>query len=266
MRDLYKSDTAWNIVLLRYFNPVGASRPVTEREREREREREALRIGCHGRGSPTGRVSSRRHSRAESRRRRHAGAHKSGMIGEDPKGIPNNLMPFIQQVRRAQTALRRSSLAPQEHEHMRARNPQVAVGKREALSIFGSDYNTKDGTGVRDYIHVVDLAKGHTAALKKLEIAPGCVTYNLGTGVGYSVLEMLKAYEKASGKTLPYKMADRRPGDVGVCFGDASLAKAELGTCAAHARTPARPHARTPVGSRSPLPSRHSMLLPDVRC
>jgi len=152
LRDLYKSDTAWNIVLLRYFNPVGA--------------------------------------------------HKSGMIGEDPKGIPNNLMPFIQ---------------------------QVAVGKREALSIFGSDYNTKDGTGVRDYIHVVDLAKGHTAALKKLEIAPGCVTYNLGTGVGYSVLEMLKAYEKACGKTLPYKMADRRPGDVGVCFGDASLAKAELG-------------------------------------
>ena len=151
------------------------------------------------------------------------------MIGEDPKGIPNNLMPFIQQVRRAQTALRRSSLAPQEHEHMRARNPQVAVGKREALSIFGSDYNTKDGTGVRDYIHVVDLAKGHTAALKKLEIAPGCVTYNLGTGVGYSVLEMLKEYEKASGKQLQHKLADRRPGDIAVCYGDASLALKELG-------------------------------------
>jgi len=130
------------------------------------------------------------------------GAHKSGLIGEDPKGIPNNLMPFIQ---------------------------QVAVGKREALSVFGSDYPTKDGTGVRDYIHVVDLAKGHTAALKKLSSSPGCVTYNLGTGVGYSVLEMLKEYEKASGKQLQHKLADRRPGDVAVVYGDASLALKELG-------------------------------------
>merc|ERR1719331_1232619 len=127
-----------------------------------------------------------------------AGAHKSGLIGEDPKGIPNNLMPFIQ---------------------------QVAVGKREALSVFGSDYPTKDGTGVRDYIHVIDLAKGHTAALKKIKDSPGCVTYNLGTGGGYSVLEMLQA----CGKTLAYKLADRRPGDVAVVYGDASLALKELG-------------------------------------
>ena len=127
------------------------------------------------------------------------------------------------------------------------------MGKREALSVFGSDYNTKDGTGVRDYIHVVDLAKGHTAALKKVESSPGCVTYNLGTGVGYSVLEMVKAYEKACGKTLPYKLVDRRPGDVGVVFGDASLAKAELGK-----RLPASALAQS-------LPPRLSMLLPKRR-
>ena len=149
---MHKSDSSWNVVLLRYFNPVGA--------------------------------------------------HKSGIIGEDPKGIPNNLMPFIQ---------------------------QVAVGKRPHLAVFGSDYPTKDGTGVRDYIHVVDLAKGHTAALRKLSSSPGCVTYNLGTGVGYSVLDLLKEYEKASGKQLEHKLTDRRPGDVAVVYGDASLALKELG-------------------------------------
>ncbi|KAL1523998.1 hypothetical protein AB1Y20_018913 [Prymnesium parvum] len=130
------------------------------------------------------------------------GAHPSGEIGEDPRGIPNNLMPFIQ---------------------------QVAVGKRPHLSIFGSDYNTADGTGVRDYIHVVDLAKGHIAALRKLETCPGCVTYNLGTGIGYSVLDMVKAYSAACGRDLPYKMAPRRPGDVGVVFADPTYAKQELG-------------------------------------
>ena len=130
------------------------------------------------------------------------GAHPSGQIGEDPKGIPNNLMPYIQ---------------------------QVAVGRREHLSVFGSDYPTKDGTGVRDYIPVVDLAKGHLAALKKLDVKPGCVTYNLGTGVGYSVLDMLKAFSKACGKELQHQMADRRPGDVAVVYGSADKAKVELG-------------------------------------
>ena len=130
------------------------------------------------------------------------GAHPSGRIGEDPKGIPNNLMPFIQ---------------------------QVAVGKRDFLSVFGSDYPTPDGTGVRDYIHVVDLAKGHLAALRKLESNPGRVTYNLGTGTGYSVLDMVKAYSTACGSELPYKMADRRPGDVAVVYADPSYAAQELG-------------------------------------
>lgn len=130
------------------------------------------------------------------------GAHPSGEIGEDPKGIPNNLMPFIQ---------------------------QVAVGKRPHLSIFGSDYPTPDGTGVRDYIHVVDLAKGHLAALRKLESNPGCVTYNLGTGTGYSVLDMVKAYSRACGRELAYEMAARRPGDVGVVYADPAYAKQELG-------------------------------------
>jgi len=129
------------------------------------------------------------------------GAHPSGVIGEDPKGIPNNLMPFIQ---------------------------QVAVGKRTHLSIFGSDYPTADGTGVRDYIHVVDLAKGHLAALRKLETNPGCVTYNLGTGTGYSVLDMVKAYSGACGRDLPFEMAPRRPGDVGVVYADPAYAKQEL--------------------------------------
>jgi len=130
------------------------------------------------------------------------GAHPSGDIGEDPKGIPNNLMPFIQ---------------------------QVAVGKRTHLSIFGSDYPTPDGTGVRDYIHLVDLAKGHLAALCKLESKPGCVTYNLGTGTGYSVLDMVKAYSAACGRDLPFEMTPRRPGDVGVVYADPSYAKKELG-------------------------------------
>lgn len=130
------------------------------------------------------------------------GAHPSGQLGEDPKGIPNNLMPFIQ---------------------------QVAVGKRPFLSIFGSDYPTKDGTGVRDYIHVVDLAKGHLAALQKLESNPGCVTYNLGTGTGYSVLEIAKAYSKACGHEIKYKLEDRRPGDVGVVYADPAFALKELG-------------------------------------
>ncbi len=152
LQDVHKSDPSWNVILLRYFNPVGA--------------------------------------------------HVSGQIGEDPKGIPNNLMPFIQ---------------------------QVAVGRREKLSVFGNDYKTPDGTGVRDYIHVVDLAKGHTAALNKLSSSPGCVTYNLGTGVGYSVLDMVKAYAKACGKEIPYQLAERRPGDVGVVYGDPSLALKELG-------------------------------------
>ena len=152
LSDLYASDKSWNVILLRYFNPVGA--------------------------------------------------HKSGQIGEDPKGIPNNLMPYIQ---------------------------QVAVGKREKLSVFGSDYPTADGTGVRDYIHVVDLAKGHLAALEKVASNPGCVTYNLGTGVGYSVLQMVQAFSKACGKDIPYAMANRRPGDVAEVYGGTELAAKELG-------------------------------------
>ncbi|HET8902926.1 MAG TPA: UDP-glucose 4-epimerase GalE [Saccharospirillum sp.] len=130
------------------------------------------------------------------------GAHKSGTIGEDPNGIPNNLMPFI---------------------------TQVAIGKREALSVFGSDYDTPDGTGVRDYIHVVDLAKGHVKAIEKLNSNPGCVAYNLGTGVGYSVLDMVKALEKASGNKVPYKLVDRRPGDIACCYADPTYAEQELG-------------------------------------
>ncbi|GGB10356.1 UDP-glucose 4-epimerase GalE [Agarivorans gilvus] len=129
------------------------------------------------------------------------GAHKSGLIGEDPNGIPNNLVPYI---------------------------TQVAVGRLQQLSVFGDDYNTPDGTGVRDYIHVVDLAKGHLKALAKLADNAGLVTYNLGTGQGYSVLEMLKAFEKVSGKTIAYKMAPRRPGDIAACYSDPSLAKREL--------------------------------------
>ncbi|MDC6158049.1 UDP-glucose 4-epimerase GalE [Bacillus albus] len=130
------------------------------------------------------------------------GAHKSGRIGEDPNGIPNNLMPYV---------------------------TQVAVGKLKELNIFGNDYPTKDGTGVRDYIHVVDLAKGHVKALEKVLGTKGIEAYNLGTGKGYSVLEMVKAFEKVSGKKIPYKVIGRRPGDVAICFADVSKAKRELG-------------------------------------
>ncbi|MEB9398958.1 GDP-mannose 4,6-dehydratase, partial [Bacillus cereus] len=128
--------------------------------------------------------------------------HESGRIGEDPNGIPNNLMPYV---------------------------TQVAVGKLKELSVFGNDYPTKDGTGVRDYIHVVDLANGHVKALEKVLSTTGVDAYNLGTGMGYSVLEMVEAFEKVSGKKVPYKITERRPGDVAVCFADASKAKRELG-------------------------------------
>lgn len=151
LRDLFVSDDSWKIVLLRYFNPVGA--------------------------------------------------HKSGLIGEDPNGVPNNLMPFI---------------------------AQTAVGKREYLNVFGNDYDTPDGTGVRDYIHVVDLAKGHVKALEKISDIHQVLTVNLGTGKGYSVLDMIKAFEKASGKEVPYKFASRRPGDIATCYADPSYAKEVL--------------------------------------
>ena len=148
LRDVYVSDNAWKIVLLRYFNPVGA--------------------------------------------------HKSGSIGEDPNGIPNNLMPFI---------------------------AQTAVGKREYLSVFGDDYDTIDGTGVRDYIHVVDLADAHVKAVGKVKNFTEVMTINLGTGKGYSVLEMVKAFEKASGKKVAYQIAPRRAGDIATCFANPSYAK-----------------------------------------
>lgn len=130
------------------------------------------------------------------------GAHESGLIGENPKGIPNNLMPYI---------------------------TKVAVGELEKVRVFGNDYETPDGTGVRDYIHVVDLAVGHVKALHKLETGCGLVTYNLGTGKGVSVLEMIHAVSKACGKDLPYEICPRRPGDIAVCYADASKANAELG-------------------------------------
>ncbi|MGD6778572.1 UDP-glucose 4-epimerase GalE [Sutcliffiella horikoshii] len=129
------------------------------------------------------------------------GAHESGRIGEDPNGIPNNLMPFI---------------------------TQVAIGKLPQLQVFGNDYDTVDGTGVRDYIHVVDLAKGHLKALEKVLTDKGVNAYNLGTGTGYSVLEMVKAFEKASQRNVPYKIVARRPGDIGECFADPTKAKEEL--------------------------------------
>ncbi len=152
LRDLHTAHPAWNIALLRYFNPVGA--------------------------------------------------HPSGQIGEDPSDVPNNLLPYI---------------------------AQVAVGRRERLRVFGDDYPTPDGTGIRDYIHVVDLAQGHLAALKKLEEAPGVVTYNLGTGQGYSVLEVVAAFERASGRPIPYEILGRRPGDAPVSYADPTRAEQELG-------------------------------------
>ncbi|AUI88196.1 UDP-glucose 4-epimerase GalE [Vibrio azureus] len=129
------------------------------------------------------------------------GSHPSGELGEDPQGIPNNLMPFVS---------------------------QVAVGRREFLSVFGSDYPTKDGTGVRDYIHVMDLSDGHIAALNKVGQKPGLHVYNLGTGNGFSVLEMVHAFEKASGQAVPYQLVDRRPGDIAECWADPAKAAAEL--------------------------------------
>jgi UDP-glucose 4-epimerase len=130
------------------------------------------------------------------------GAHESGLIGEDPNGIPNNLVPYIS---------------------------QVAIGKLEKLSVFGNDYNTPDGTGVRDYIHVVDLARGHIKALEKLTSRPGIVIYNLGTGQGYSVLEMARAFEQASGCSVPYQIMPRRSGDIAQCYADAAFAEQEIG-------------------------------------
>jgi UDP-glucose 4-epimerase len=130
------------------------------------------------------------------------GAHASGLIGEDPNGIPNNLLPYI---------------------------AQVADGRREFLSVYGNDYPTPDGTGMRDYIHVVDLALGHIKMLEKLAKQPGVHTYNLGTGRAHSVLEMVKAFEKASGRRVPYKIAGRRPGDIATCYADPTLAERELG-------------------------------------
>ena len=151
LTDLSISDKEWKVILLRYFNPVGA--------------------------------------------------HESGLIGENPNGTPNNLMPYIM---------------------------KVAVGELEYLNVFGDDYNTKDGTGVRDYIHVVDLAKGHIKALNYLDKMNGVKIYNLGTGVGYSVLEMVKAFEKVNKVKIPYKIAPRREGDVDECFADSTLAYKEL--------------------------------------
>jgi UDP-glucose 4-epimerase len=130
------------------------------------------------------------------------GSHPSGELGEDPQGIPNNLMPFVS---------------------------QVAVGRREFLSVFGSDYPTKDGTGVRDYIHVMDLADGHIAALNHVGTKPGLHVYNLGTGIGYSVLEMVAAFSKACNKSIPYQLVDRRPGDIAECWADPAKAQQELG-------------------------------------
>ena len=151
------ADKEWGIVLLRYFNPIGA--------------------------------------------------HASGLIGEDPRGIPNNLMPYIS---------------------------QVAIGRREFLSVYGNDYDTPDGTGVRDYIHVVDLAKGHVAAVRYLENGSGCEVFNLGTGCGYSVLDMVNAFQKVNGVPVPYKIVDRRPGDLAVCYAEPTKSAVILGWKAQH--------------------------------
>ncbi len=152
LSDIWKADPEWNVILLRYFNPIGA--------------------------------------------------HKSGTIGENPNGIPNNLMPYI---------------------------TQVAVGKLKELGVYGDDYDTPDGTGVRDYIHVVDLAVGHVKALKKIQENAGLKIYNLGTGTGYSVLDVVKNFEEASGVKIPYVIKERRAGDTAMSYADASLAKKELG-------------------------------------
>ncbi|SDA79245.1 UDP-glucose 4-epimerase [Lachnospiraceae bacterium G11] len=152
LTDIQKADPEWNVVLLRYFNPIGA--------------------------------------------------HESGTIGENPNGIPNNLMPYV---------------------------TQVAVGKLKELGIFGNDYDTPDGTGVRDFIHVVDLAKGHVKALAKIKDKSGLNIYNLGTGVGYSVLDVVKNFEEATGVKVPYVIKPRRAGDIATCYSDASKAKKELG-------------------------------------
>ena len=152
LRDLHTADPAWNVCLLRYFNPVGA--------------------------------------------------HPSGRIGEDPNGIPNNLVPYI---------------------------AQVAVGRLPELKVFGDDYPTPDGTGVRDYLHVVDLAVGHIKALQALKKRPGVAVYNLGTGRGYSVLEMVAAFERACGRAIAYRVVERRPGDVAITYADPSLAQEQLG-------------------------------------
>jgi UDP-glucose 4-epimerase len=135
------------------------------------------------------------------------GAHESGLIGEDPRGTPNNLMPYV---------------------------AQVAIGRRPQLQVFGNDYETPDGTGVRDYIHVSDLAEGHVSALRRLFDHPGSLTVNLGTGRGYSVLELVRAYAKASGRDVPYQVVARRPGDVAACYADPALARALLGWQARH--------------------------------
>lgn len=152
LSDVYTSDPEWNVMLLRYFNPIGA--------------------------------------------------HESGLIGEDPKGIPNNLLPYV---------------------------AQVAIGKLECVGVFGNDYDTPDGTGVRDYIHVVDLAKGHVKALEKIKEKAGLKVYNLGTGNGYSVLDVIHAFEKACGHTIPYQIKPRREGDIATCYSKCDKAKEELG-------------------------------------
>ncbi len=152
LSDIQFADKEWNVILLRYFNPIGA--------------------------------------------------HKSGLIGENPNGIPNNLMPYV---------------------------TQVAIGKRPELGVFGNDYDTHDGTGVRDYIHVVDLAQGHVKALKKIEEKAGLKIYNLGTGNGYSVLDIVKNFEAATGVKIPYAIKPRRPGDIATCYANADLAEKELG-------------------------------------
>ncbi len=152
LMDIQKADPEWNVILLRYFNPIGA--------------------------------------------------HKSGRIGENPNGIPNNLMPYV---------------------------TQVAVGKLKCLGVFGDDYDTPDGTGVRDYIHVVDLAIGHVKSIEKLKENPGLKIYNLGTGTGYSVLDIVKNFEAATGVSVPYEIKPRRAGDIATNYADASLAKEELG-------------------------------------